>query len=45
MWGDTFRIMTPEAVQTAAFKKDCCSDTRAVFSGHALDFKNSGFQF
>jgi hypothetical protein len=39
--GDAFRVVTPFASQAAAFEKNSCAYSRAVFRGHPLDFKDS----
>jgi hypothetical protein len=42
MDGNAFGIVTPGALQAAAFKKDRGPDPGPVFRGHPLDFQNGG---
>jgi hypothetical protein len=34
--------MTPGALQVTAFQENRCTDARAIFGGHALDFEQTG---
>jgi hypothetical protein len=42
--GNTFWIVTPGALETAAFKKYRRSDTGTIFGGHPLYFQDSGLK-
>jgi len=41
--GNTLGVVAPAAAETTPFKENGGANTGAIFSTHALDFKNRGF--